>query len=447
MWLFCCTPFVGVTGVSNHLNKIKITTVLIVMLIINLNISLAQNVPTTFTYQGRLYSADGLTPLVATVDFKLQILDPTATCLLYEEVNENLSLTDGLFSISIGSPLGSSKRTLVDPGMSMASIFSNDAGTIRTVGSPNCSAGYSPNQGDKRKLKVTVYNRSTSQSSQLSPLQELSMSPYSLISDQSADAKKLGGKGAAEFIQTSTAVTQSAVENWFSSSVLPQLLAGTYLPSSLAPIAASGSASDLSTGTVPMARIGNSGTRDSSTFLRGDGTWATPAGGGGGSVNSVTATVGTPITIGGTGSAPTVGISVADTSTNGYLTSTDWNTFNNKQAANAELSALGGITGTGILQRTGSASYTSLGTLAPLSVSAGNIGITQSNTSTDGYLSSSDWNTFNNKASGGANSTITSLSSTTSITSTGSLTMNAGGTNQNVTLNPTGTGAAELTPL
>jgi hypothetical protein len=79
------------------------------------------------------------------------------------------------------------------------------------------------------------------------------------------------------------------------------------------------------------------------------------------------------------GSTPTISMAAANSTTNGYLTSTDWNTFNNK----------------------GSGTVTSVTGTSPISSSGGAtpaISISQASTSTNGYLSSTDWNTFNGKA-------------------------------------------------
>jgi hypothetical protein len=77
----------------------------------------------------------------------------------------------------------------------------------------------------------------------------------------------------------------------------------------------------------------------------------------------------------------TLSITQATTSVDGYLSATDWTTFNNKVATSRTISTTAPLTGGGSL----AANRT--------------LAITQSTTTTDGYLSSTDWNTFNNKAS------------------------------------------------
>ncbi len=115
-------------------------------------------------------------------------------------------------------------------------------------------------------------------------------------------------------------------------------------------------------------------------------TWTTPTTG---TVTSVTGTA--PISSSG-GATPAISISQATTSTNGYLSSTDWNTFNNKQPAGSYLT-----------------SVTASSPLSGSGTSGSPLVIAQATTSTSGYLSSTDWNTFNNKGSG----TVTSVAALT----------------------------------
>ena len=89
-------------------------------------------------------------------------------------------------------------------------------------------------------------------------------------------------------------------------------------------------------------------------------------------------------------SAGTLSITQSGTSTNGYLSSTDWNTFNNKQPA-----------GTYVTSVTGTAPVVSSGGTTPA------ISMAAANTSTNGYLTSTDWNTFNNKQTTSAPVTYT----------------------------------------
>jgi hypothetical protein len=62
-------------------------------------------------------------------------------------------------------------------------------------------------------------------------------------------------------------------------------------------------ASNLTSGTVPIARLGASGTASATTFLRGDNTWAVPAGGSSGVTLDLIATITVPQNLGAGGSA------------------------------------------------------------------------------------------------------------------------------------------------
>ena len=103
--------------------------------------------------------------------------------------------------------------------------------------------------------------------------------------------------------------------------------------------------------------------------------------------DGITITNGTGAVIG--ASPVTVAQHVADTTHNGYLSSTDWNTFNGKQAAltigNLTDAGTDGITVTG-----GTGSVIGSGTSIAQHVADG---------THNGYLSSSDWTAFNGKQS------------------------------------------------
>ncbi len=165
------------------------------------------------------------------------------------------------------------------------------------------------------------------------------------------------------------------------------------------------------------------------------------SGGGGGTITQIDTT--TPITGGTITTTGTIGITQATTNTDGYLSSGDWNTFNNKSSFDGQYSSLTGAptiptnnnqltngagytTNLGIVQSlttTGSSGaatlvggtlnipqysggggggITEITTTAPITggtiTDTGTIGITQASGSANGYLSSTDWNTFNNKS-------------------------------------------------
>lgn len=125
--------------------------------------------------------------------------------------------------------------------------------------------------------------------------------------------------------------------------------------------------------------------------------------------------------------AGVVSIPLATSTVNGYLSNTDWSVFNNKQAA-LNGSGFIKISGTTISYDNNTYAPTSrtITTTAPLQgggdLSANRaLSITQAGTASSGYLSSTDWNTFNNKQTAG--SYITSLTGEATASGPGSATV------------------------
>ena len=116
-------------------------------------------------------------------------------------------------------------------------------------------------------------------------------------------------------------------------------------------------------------------------------------------------TVSSPITGGGTTGSVGVGIQVADTSQSGYLSSTDWNTFNSKTTNTGTVTSVASITlGT---SGTDLSSTIVNGTTTPVIT----LNVPTASASNRGALSSTDWSTFNSKTNN--TGTVTSVSSTT----------------------------------
>jgi hypothetical protein len=132
-----------------------------------------------------------------------------------------------------------------------------------------------------------------------------------------------------------------------------------------------------------------------------------------GTVTGVTATA--PVASSG-GTAPVISMAAATAAVNGYLTSTDWSTFNSKQAA-----------GTYVNSVSATSPLTSSGGVTP------NLAMPAATTSVSGYLTSTDWTTFNNKGSGSVTSVAASVPAFLSvagspITSSGTLAITYSGT-------------------
>ena len=123
-------------------------------------------------------------------------------------------------------------------------------------------------------------------------------------------------------------------------------------------------------------------------------------GGSGSGVTNVTATA--PLASSG-GATPDISIHQSSSVDDGYLSATDWNTFNDKQdllVSGTNIKTINGSSVLGSGNLTITTGVSSVTGTSPISSSGGAnpaISIATANTSTTGALTSTDWNTFNGK--------------------------------------------------
>jgi hypothetical protein len=192
----------------------------------------SNEVPQSFTLDGQLSTLTGDQPLLDNhAKITVQILDPSKTCLLYEESQfVDTTISNGYYSVQIGSVLGSSKRTSSDPGRTMQEIFQNR----NSINASNSSSGvcgggaYSPSPGASRYFRLIVTPSATNVADTLLPDTIMDSVPYSLV------AESVQGLTPNNLLQVKTtggsALSQANLENVFSSSNHVNLLALLAIP-------------------------------------------------------------------------------------------------------------------------------------------------------------------------------------------------------------------------
>ncbi|WP_415063335.1 tail fiber domain-containing protein [Bdellovibrio sp.] len=272
-----------------------------------------------FTYEGVLTDSAG-TPITTAQTVTFQVL--YSSCIVYEETQSISPGSQGEFSVIIGA----GART--DSTSNTADrIFASSGSVNCQGGSPVTVTGFAT-----RSLHIRVG------STDLSPDVTINNVPFAI------NSQKLADKGPSDFVQVSAAISQANVESIFNRyTKLDAILnnfnsAGTTLGANITGNAATATTATSATNVTGVVAVANggtgattasaartnlglgtlsllspTGTADNTTYLRGDGTWATVSGGGGsGTITGVSA--GSGLTGGGASGSVTLSLSNVGTS-------------------------------------------------------------------------------------------------------------------------------------
>lgn len=260
----------------------------------------------TFLLDGHVDNADGSPVAATSAAVVVQIKSPAPSeCILWAE-SQTVTLTKGDFSVEIGIPANRLAAAAGGAATSFSVVFLNNPGFIHS--SAICALGstYTPSTSDDRVISATVTpNGGTSITLANMPIKS---APYAL------QAQEIAGYGIMNLMKVSGAGS-SVVFSPAEAQSLKDLLGGDInwdlKNRRLMNVASPTAANDATNKAYVDAAIAG-------------------AGGGGGSVTSVSGIV--PISVASGTTSPVISIAQAGASTSGYLSTADWNTFNNKQA-------------------------------------------------------------------------------------------------------------------
>lgn len=228
------------------------------------SVGFAQSSHKGISFQGLIKLPSGEYPTRSNLTVNAKILSSN-NCILREEEFTNVTMADGNLNLVVGTGAAVGE----DAGLSLPQIMNNsaiiDKGPSKPTGLTCLREDGTVDSG------LTSFDPTTTNGARRLRLSfSVDSTPVSVDFTMRSvayaiNSETLNGKTEANFINTSNKITQSAVEDWFAS---------------------------LMNGVVPVSKLGT-GNANSSTYLRGDGQWATITGGSGAvdSVNGKTGTV------------------------------------------------------------------------------------------------------------------------------------------------------------
>ena len=172
-------------------------------------------------FQAVVKRPNGTYPTVSGLTVTLQILDPVNDCVLREEEHSNVNISNGYINLVVGD--ASATTSFVrnpNPILSVTEVLNNSVvrNNLNCVDASNnivaVGQTYTPNNTHKRKLRLRV-NISG----------DMVVADFNMRAVAFAvNSEMLNGKTEADFINTTTDVTQARTNALFASAVYDNLL-------------------------------------------------------------------------------------------------------------------------------------------------------------------------------------------------------------------------------